>query len=41
MMILAGQDCGLIHEVLPAAEVVRLVVEEAEQALRRLSACTV
>ncbi|MDQ3703104.1 MAG: nitronate monooxygenase [Chloroflexota bacterium] len=37
MVILAGQDCGLIHEVLPAGEVVRRVVAEAEAVLRRLS----
>jgi enoyl-[acyl-carrier protein] reductase II len=35
MEVIAGQDCGLIHEVLPAAEVVRRVVEEAEQVLAR------
>jgi nitronate monooxygenase len=37
MLILAGQDSGLIHEILPAAEIVRRVVDEAEQVLQRLS----
>jgi NAD(P)H-dependent flavin oxidoreductase YrpB (nitropropane dioxygenase family) len=36
MMILAGQDSGLIHEILLAAEVVRRTVEEAEAVLQRL-----
>ena len=40
MMILAGQDCGLIREVLPAGEVVRQVVAEAEAVLRGLRAAT-
>jgi NAD(P)H-dependent flavin oxidoreductase YrpB (nitropropane dioxygenase family) len=35
MEVIAGQDCGLIHEVLPAAEVVRRIVEEAEEILGR------
>ncbi len=34
---MAGQSCGLVHEVLPAAEVVRRTVAEAEAALRRLA----
>ena len=34
--LLAGQDCGLIHEILPAAEVVRRTVAEAEAILARL-----
>jgi NAD(P)H-dependent flavin oxidoreductase YrpB (nitropropane dioxygenase family) len=34
--ILAGQDCGLIHEILPAAEIVRRTVAEAEAILSRL-----
>ncbi|MGH2352086.1 MAG: nitronate monooxygenase, partial [Chloroflexota bacterium] len=38
MIILAGQDSGLIHEVLPAGEVVRRIVAEAEAILRRLPA---
>jgi NAD(P)H-dependent flavin oxidoreductase YrpB (nitropropane dioxygenase family)/catechol 2,3-dioxygenase-like lactoylglutathione lyase family enzyme len=33
---MAGQSCGLIREVLPAGEVVRRTVAEAEAALRRL-----
>jgi enoyl-[acyl-carrier protein] reductase II len=37
MEVIAGQDCGLIHEVLPAAEVVRRIVAEAEQLLRKWS----
>jgi NAD(P)H-dependent flavin oxidoreductase YrpB (nitropropane dioxygenase family) len=35
---IAGQDCGLIHELLPAAEVVRRIVTEAEEILRRVGA---
>ncbi len=35
MEVIAGQDCGLIHEIFPAAEVVRRIVEEAEQVLGR------
>ena len=31
----AGQSAGLIHEILPAAEIVRRVVAEAEAALER------
>ena len=31
--IIAGQDCGLIREVLPAAEVIRQIVIEAEKIL--------
>lgn len=38
MMILAGEDSGLIHEVLPAADVVRRIVADAESILRRLPA---
>ena len=34
--VLAGEDSGLIHEVLPAGEVVRRVVTEAEAVLRAL-----
>jgi enoyl-[acyl-carrier protein] reductase II len=34
----AGQCAGLIHEVLPAGEVVRRMVDEAEQGQRRLQA---
>ena len=33
--IIAGQDCGLIHELLTAAEVVRRIVTEADEILRR------
>jgi NAD(P)H-dependent flavin oxidoreductase YrpB (nitropropane dioxygenase family) len=36
MVILAGQDSGLIHEVLPVAEVVRRIVAEAEEVLGQL-----
>lgn len=32
---IAGQDCGLIRGILPAAEVIRRIVEEAEAILRR------
>jgi enoyl-[acyl-carrier protein] reductase II len=34
----AGQSAGLVDEILPAAEVMRRLVAEAEQARRRLSA---
>lgn len=34
---MAGQSCGLITEVVPAGEVVRRTVAEAESVLRRLS----
>jgi enoyl-[acyl-carrier protein] reductase II len=34
--LMAGQIAGMVHEVLPAAEVVRRTVAEAEQALRAL-----
>lgn len=34
----AGQSAGLVDEILPAAEVVRRVVEELEQARKRLAA---
>jgi NAD(P)H-dependent flavin oxidoreductase YrpB (nitropropane dioxygenase family) len=33
---LAGQGCGLIHDVVPAGEVVRRTVVEADAVLRRL-----
>lgn len=35
--IIAGQDCALIHEVLPAGEVVRRIVAEAEEILERVA----
>ena len=35
-VILAGEDSGLIREVLPAAEVIRRTVADAEAILRRL-----
>ena len=34
----AGESVGLIHELLPAAEIVRRIVVEAEQALERAAA---
>jgi NAD(P)H-dependent flavin oxidoreductase YrpB (nitropropane dioxygenase family) len=37
MVILAGQDCGLIRDVLPAGEIVRLMVAEAEAILQRVA----
>ena len=33
----AGQSAGLVHEILPAAEVMRQLVNELEQARRRLA----
>jgi nitronate monooxygenase/enoyl-[acyl-carrier protein] reductase II len=35
--IIAGQDCALIHDVLPAGEVVRRIVAEAEEILERVA----
>jgi len=32
-----GQTAGLVHEVLPAHEIVRAMIDEAEQALRRVN----
>jgi nitronate monooxygenase/enoyl-[acyl-carrier protein] reductase II len=32
-----GQTAGLVHDILPAAEIVHLMVIEAEQALERAS----
>src|SRR3712207_440529 len=37
LMPFTGQTAGLIHEMLPAAEIVRTMVTEAEQALERAS----
>jgi len=34
-VVLAGQGVGLIHEILPAAEVVKRIAEEAEKCLSR------
>ena len=34
----AGQSAALVHEILPAAEIVRRVVSEAEAALRAATA---
>jgi nitronate monooxygenase len=34
--VIAGESVGLIHEVLPAAEIVRRTVEEAQSVLQRL-----
>ena len=39
--IIAGQDCGLIRELLPAAEVVRRIVTEADEILRRSARASV
>lgn len=36
--VMAGQIAGLIHDVLPAAEVLRRTVRQAEEVLRRLPA---
>ncbi len=33
---LTGQSAGLIHEVLPAAEIIRRLIDESDEALRRL-----
>jgi nitronate monooxygenase/enoyl-[acyl-carrier protein] reductase II len=33
-----GQTAGMVHDVLPAAEIVRMMVAEAEQALERANA---
>ncbi|MBI2287863.1 MAG: hypothetical protein HYU83_02595 [Chloroflexi bacterium] len=31
----AGQTAGLVHEVLPAAEIVKRIIAEAEEALKQ------
>jgi hypothetical protein len=36
MLNWAGESSGLVHEVLPAAEVVRRTIAEAEECLRNL-----
>ncbi len=36
-VVLAGQGVGLVHEILPAAEVVKRVAKDAENCLSRLS----
>jgi nitronate monooxygenase/enoyl-[acyl-carrier protein] reductase II len=38
LMPLAGQTTGMIHDILPAAEIVRRIVAEAEEALQRATA---
>ena len=37
-MMIGGQGIGRIEEVLPAAEIVRRIAAEAEEALERVSA---
>ncbi|MBD0360786.1 MAG: hypothetical protein ICV56_08770 [Nitrososphaeraceae archaeon] len=32
-----GQSTGLIHEILPAAEIIRSIVNEAEETIRFIS----
>ena len=34
-MPLAGQTAGMIHDIVPAAEIVRRVVAEAEEVLKQ------
>ena len=34
----AGQGAGAVHDVLPAGEIVRQVIEEAEETIERLAA---
>jgi nitronate monooxygenase/enoyl-[acyl-carrier protein] reductase II len=34
----AGQTAGAIHDILPAAEIVRRIIAEAEEALRGAAA---
>ena len=36
--VMAGQVAGLVHDIVPAAELVRRTVAEAEAALDRLNA---
>ena len=36
LALYAGQSVGLIHQVLPAGEIVRAMAEEAERTLARL-----
>jgi enoyl-[acyl-carrier protein] reductase II len=37
MVPFAGQTAGLIREILPAGEIVRSIVAEAEEALKRVT----
>jgi nitronate monooxygenase/enoyl-[acyl-carrier protein] reductase II len=32
-----GQSAGLIHEILPAAEIIRNIIKEAEETIRSAS----
>lgn len=34
--VMSGQSCGLIHDIAPAAEVIRRIMDEAEGCLQRL-----
>lgn len=36
--VMAGQSCGLVNDIVPAAVVIQRVMQEAEQTLRRLAA---
>jgi hypothetical protein len=35
-VLYAGESCGLVHDIKPAAQIVRDVVREAEEALEEL-----
>ena len=37
LALYAGQSFGLVHEVLPAGEIVRAIAEEAERTLRGIA----
>ena len=37
LALYAGQSVGLVHEVLPAGEIVRAIAEEAERTLRGIA----
>ena len=41
LMPFTGQSAGLIHDILPAAEIIRTLVNEAAATLQRTAALTV
>ena len=41
MDLLAGQGVGLVREIKPAGQIVRELVEEAQQIIAQRSACSV
>jgi enoyl-[acyl-carrier protein] reductase II len=39
LLVVGGQSAGIVRELLPVAEIVRALVDEAEAALARVSGC--